>query len=185
MAIPWIAIEDALVEWIARESGYAADRVVWSELENAPRPSGDFIELRIGDVLRRGLDEKRTLTDLGRPEGEEVELRVRGVREFSLTIQAHTDDTVGELAARATLEVIRDSLSKNSVREAFSAVGISAFDDSPVRPLNELVETNYHGRASLDVRFYVSSQVSDFVGFIATVEGENTISGTTFRASLE
>lgn len=170
MPANWTAIEDAIRAWVKTGSGLADAKVIWADQTGA-RPAGPFVTIRIGDLLALGaVDEVEELTDLGRPAGQEVEQRVVGLREFPVSVQAFGPAVAGAGTAREYLSKVQTALALPSVRDALEAAGVSSFDQGVVRTVNELVGTKYEGRAILECRFYLLESVSEFSGYIETVE---------------
>ncbi len=54
-AIKWSTVEDAIWAWIVAGSGLAGDHVTWAQ-QTAPRPSGEFISMRLTVLSRSGRD---------------------------------------------------------------------------------------------------------------------------------
>lgn len=167
----WENVEDAIRTWVKNASGLSDAHVLWAEQTGARPPSGDFMTIRLGDIVPLGaVDELLELTDLDRPAGQEIELRAMGVREFHVSVQAFSAATVRGNTARAQLARVQNALRLPSFRDALDEVGLSPFDAGTVRNVTELVGTKFEGRAVLDVRFYVADTVSEFVGYIDDVE---------------
>lgn len=170
MAANWVTIEDALRVWVKSATGYADSAVIWAEQTGA-RPSGSIITLRLGELLPIGAyDELTSNTDLLRPAGTEVELKVEGMREFAVSLQAFGASTTGNSTGRAVLAKCQAALTLPSVRTALAAAGITPFDIGAVQNISALSHTKFEGRAILEVRFYVRDSISEFTGYIETVE---------------
>lgn len=165
MPANWTAIEDAFYDWAAGESGLS---VLWSN-QNTPQPSSDFITLRMDTNAGVGLGQTATITDLSRT-NQEVETRHYSTRECSIVVDALSTQTIGTTSAYRVLERLQLSLSKLSVRETFDAAGCTIFDAGSIQNVPQLVEADIQGRATMRLRFYVMDDVSELVGYIATVE---------------
>ena len=166
----WSVAENALRIWVRTASGYPDGRIIWAE-QGGARPVGDLITLRLGAIAPVGmLDEVVSETDLGRPAGEEIEQRVEGIREFSVTLQAYVDAATGVNTGRAVLSRCATALALPSVRAALEVAGISPFEIGPVQNVTLLNRTEFEGRALLEGRFYARETFSEFCGYIATVE---------------
>lgn len=169
----WSGIEDALRTWAKTASGYPDARVIWADQTGA-RPTGNILTLKISDVSIVGLmDEVTENTNLSRPAGKEIELRADGIREFTVTLQAFTSETVSASAATMALARCQTALGLSSVRSALSAAGCSPFDVGPVQNVTALNHALFEGRAILRVRFYTRESLSDYVGYIAAVNTES------------
>jgi hypothetical protein len=175
----WPEVRTALQDAVVTASGLAGGKVIWAG-QDGNAPSLPYVTLSITSVLTVGQDSIRDDTDLSRPAGQEVELEVLGVRELALSIVAFTAAPVastGVQDAAALADKIRSRLTFESVRLALCAKSISIFDLGPVQPLPILVANSHRGRASLDVRCYVSipgeaGELSEYVSYIDTVNGE-------------
>lgn len=156
--------------WVKAATGYSDSAVIWAE-QSGSCPLPAFITLRLGELLALGaFDELVTETDLLRPAGTEVELRAEGLREFAVSVQAFGPSTTGNATGRAVLAKCQTALMLPSVRTALAAAGITPFDIGPVQNVTALVHTKFEGRAILEVRFYVRDSISEYTGYIETVE---------------
>lgn len=164
----WTQIEDALTAWVRTASGLADGKVIFAE-QDVPEPALPYVTVRIGPVLPVGQDELSTTTDLGRAAGQEIEMKVTGVREFSVSIQSHTDQTTGAGTSRETLAKIQTSLKLPTVRDGLNAVGLSPFDIGQIQNVSLLVQTKFEHRSILEVRFYSNETLSEYTGYINTV----------------
>ncbi len=177
-ATDWTAIEDGVRSWVKYASGMSDGQIIFSEQANegasgAARPSGmPFLTIRMGDISPLGaVDEVEELTDLNRPAGMEIEERVGGMREFSVSIQAFTGAATNTLnAARALLSRVQTGLTLPSVAGVFNALNISCFDRGHVQNISALLGNRFEGRASLECRFYVRETISEYTGYIKTVQ---------------
>lgn len=171
MSADWTAIAKALANWAQEASGLTA---IWEGQNRAP-PPGDYVTLALDGPIPVGRDSVRYVTDLAREAGREVEVRVVGERECHLQVQAFTQKTHGGTAANRVIGKLQLALSLPSTGEDLEAAGIAVFDVGPVQNIPALLDADIRGRASMRVRFYVRDSVSDFTGYIATVEGSVTL----------
>lgn len=177
----WQDIEDALRVWVKTSTGYADSQVIWAD-QTARRPEGDFITLKLTDVISfTGPDELLQLQDLSRV-GEEIEAQVMGRREFGVSLQAFSSAVCSpgslvnpfplgfsDATARAALARCQLGLSLPSVRDTLAAEGATPFDIGSVQNLTALVGTKFEGRALLEVRFYCTMTISEFTTYIEHV----------------
>lgn len=171
------AEDNALQTWVVRASGLAADKVLW-DVQNMPRPLDDFITLRQGDQSTLGaFDQIVELQDLTRPAGQEIELRVEGWREFTLTVQAFTHATEGDTCAREVLTRVQTYLGLPSIRELLGTVNLGpSFERGVVQNLPQLLGTSrFESRAVVSINFYRLVTASDYVGYVAEVKGSGSI----------
>lgn len=170
----WNAIENALRTWVRSATGLGDAAVIFAD-QTGQRPAAPFVTIKLGTIIPLGaFDETRTIYDADADPGEEVELRVSGQREFSVSLQAFstvvTSPTSDTLPARALLGKCQTALQLPTVKAAFDTAGVSCFDVGSVLNLSALVGTLFEGRAALDCRFYATDTASEFVGFIDEVE---------------
>lgn len=184
MSITWSDVEDAIRAWVKSGSGLADAKVIWAD-QPGNRPSAPYVTIRIGDLLAIGHDSVTHDYDDEADAGEEITFTVRGTREFTVTVQTFTSATVNTGTAREYLSKVQTALSLPSVRSAFAAAGISAFDSGTLQNLSALRDAEFEGRAVLDVRFYVAEEVTEVTGYIATVEVTDTEADETFTVELE
>ncbi len=159
--------EDAIWAWVQAATGLPEGSVVWADQNDAQR-ARPFVTLRIGDHLQVGaVDAVQSYTDLTRPAGQEVELRVEALRDFAVTVQAFTSQTHGTPSARTLLQRVQTALGLPSVREALRAAELVPYDAGSVINLSALDVADFEGRASLGVRFYTADTASEYVGYMA------------------
>jgi hypothetical protein len=164
-------LEAALRQWVI--DGTGVTNVYFAD-QKMPQLSGDFAVIRIGDMLPLGAyDSQEAYTDLTADAGEEVELRVRADRELFVNVQVFTESTVGNESARALLGRLSVATGLDSVRVKLQDAGLSPFDLGKVQNIAALIGASQTGRANLDCRFYLRDTVSDYVGYIDTVETES------------
>lgn len=166
----WAAIQDGLRIWVRDATGLADDHVIWAD-QNGPRPAPPFADLRIGSTIPLGAtDEVSDSTDLGRPAGQEVELRATSVQEFHVTIRLFTDETLDDNAALSLLGTARLTLALPTKRAALAEAGLTVFDRGEVQNLTALKDTVFEGRAMLEIGCYTIESISEYVGYWATAE---------------
>lgn len=174
-AINWEAIEDAIRTWVMGATGYADAQVMFAD-EHTDAPSGDWITVRIGDLISRaGTPSEVQTYDAAQTAGSEVELKNEAPEELIVSIQAFTADTRGNSSARAVLTKARAGLGLGLYRDALNAAGLGLIDEGNVLWVPQPFGTRIEGRATLDVRFLLVQTASERVGYIATVELTNQI----------
>lgn len=172
MPIDWKAIENAVRQWVLVASGFPDQRVIWRN-ENGPAPAVDYIDLALGAIQSLGIDCQLHDFNAGRPAGQEVELRVEGDREFTVSVECFTKSTTeqaAETTARSVMSRVQTRLGLPSVRAALYVVGIAPFDIGSVQWLPAVTETDFQGRAILEVRFNARDDASEYTGYIKRVE---------------
>lgn len=171
------AIENALQAWVTGATGIPGDRVVWAE-QNGPRPARPFATLRLGNVISPGLtDEERCTVVEGGAPGADLRIETVAQQEIVITVETFTAATTGNGSALALLTRAKNALSKNSQIEAFDAAGIAVVDRGTVQNLTALLDTEFEGRASLDVRIRFVDGAEDLTTWIATAEVRSTFNG--------
>lgn len=179
MSTDWAGVENVLRAWVLQGSGLAAGQVYFAH-QNGKVPAGTCIAIALGDPRVVGQDSAISITDLSRTAGTEIEFRTAGVREFPVMLQAFTSETAGNSTARAVLSRVQAALALPTVRDALNAAGISVFDAGMVKVLNAVDTARFEGRAVLDVRCYANESVSEFTGYIASVEEQDLDTGRTY-----
>lgn len=170
MPIAWEPIEDAIHAWVVASTGLAAERVIWAD-QNADAPDNPFVSIRIGDLVPVGaVDETVEVHRPELPAGSDLEQRVSGVRDFTVALQAFTDETHGSASARALLGRAQMGLRRPSLRAALHEAGLVPWDDAgAVQNLTALDVADFEGRAVLSVRFYVREEELEYVSWIGSV----------------
>lgn len=163
------ALEDALRAWVMAGSGLAAGQVIFQQ-QTGRRPDGAFATVRVGGSRQVGaFDEVQNLTDIGRDPGSEIELRVTGIRELPVTVQFFSAASVGDVTPTETAARTQLALSLPSVRTALAAAGLTPFDAGSINNIAALLGTKFEARAVLETRFYSIRTLSEFAGYIDTV----------------
>lgn len=186
MSADWGSIENALVAWVAAQSGLTSGQALWAH-SNASRPAGTFVTLQIVDVTPvTATDEVSVVdhtSDVTPPAvGAEIELAVRARRQFGLSLQCFAPASPiavprSSSAPRAILEKLSASLALPSVRGGFESVGVTCYHRGAVQDIPALVGANFEGRAVLDLRFYAVDGLSEFTTYIGTVDAAGDPAG--------
>ena len=161
-------MERAIWRWLKAATGLPDAQIVWAD-QNVKQPPNPFLSLRIRDTLRIGSDYTEHTYDASAAAGQEIVQTVRGLREFTLGLQAFTSPVVGNDSARALLAKVDTSVLLEENRLLLAEGGLVAFDAGPVLNLSALGGADFEGRAALDVRFYVSAALEARTGYIARV----------------
>jgi hypothetical protein len=179
----WPDVLDGLRVWVRSATGLGDGNVIWAD-QNGPRPTSSFASLRIGPLVSIGpVDEVVDLYDAGRDAGQEIELRVQGVRRFTVSVQVFTPGTLDATSAHALLTRAQLALALPSIRDALADAGVTVFSLGTVQNLSALKDVKFEGRALLEIGCYTLLSVSEFTTYIETVEPESFLgppdSGTT------
>jgi hypothetical protein len=135
---------------------------IW-EYPNAPRPVRPYCSIRIGSVVRIGEPYHGTIDASGIAQ-------VLSQREVVLSIVVYEDrDNTDPRSALLTATDLRDSLDLYGTLDTLKTNGwayrgVELLQDTP-----ELLDTGFEPRATFDVRFGVTIEQSDDMGWIETV----------------
>jgi hypothetical protein len=165
-------MQTALVAWL-RGAGFDAQRVYLAEQDGfSPDELGDdaFATLKLRSFATAGPEVVRIVHEDADP-GEEIEYRVQSHGILVVGVQAHTPKTVGDNSALAKLRRACTRLALPSVHKALSAAGLSLASAGDVLDVSTRLDTRWRGRASVELRFNALDDVSERLGYIATVEG--------------
>lgn len=106
---------------------------------------------------------------------DSIEFRSRNIGIMSVRFQAFSQSQTGTTSARAYLERLVGSIGLISSLDVFNALGLSPHSCPPVTDLSDIADNNVRGRASLDVDFNVGVQATETISYIASIDGEGTI----------
>jgi hypothetical protein len=175
VAIDYSAITEAVRAWV-RDSLSLPDGKVILQDQTGQELTPPYATVRISTSSKPfGTDFADSVTDLARAQGQEVELSTTGPRNILAAINVYTLGAFGGAGATAMLANARDRLELDSVVAAFGAAGVAVVDTSDVQNLSALLETNFQGRAHLELTLGASSSDSERVGFIETISGTGSI----------
>lgn len=137
-----------------------AEELIFAD-QNSPRPALPYWTMRLSLQRKLGTDERSSdVTNLG------VQT-IKGVREATLQLQRYGSDSDLKCAD------VRDSLSKQTVRDAWAAVKIAAYNVGDVLNVPyKLDNAQLEPRASLDIFIRFGTSLTDDAGVIDTVQTE-------------
>lgn len=169
-AISWTPIEKAIHAWVTASSGLAAARVVWGA-QNGPAISSPYIVLRRRSIRAVGNDWVDVEDNPTPSAGAEILQLARGQRRAVLAITCYGSVATGSSCPEAIIGDVVAALALPSVSAALSAAGVGISNLADVLVLDGVVNsTLLEPRASVDVFFYVASQVSETATYIEHVE---------------
>lgn len=185
MAITWATFESTVRAAIVSACGLASaeSKVIWSH-QNGTRPALPYITLRLTPMRTLGIDGTRHTYNGAAPAGTEITLSHGGMREFGLSVQVF-GDVLGSTGAVATMEALKSSLNKVTIREALEAAGVSFFDFGQVVDLTQIEDTAFEGRAAMEIRGYTTQEITETLGYIQTVDTTGTISNVTTTEQVD
>jgi len=177
------AMQTALRTWVRLASKLDDSKIVWSE-QDIPRLATPYITMRMGDLVPLGsTDEVNHTYDATQPNGQEIEIEIKGQRSFALSLQCFGDGP--NQSARQILSNVQTALGLPSVMGILEAAGLSSYDKTPIQNVTALLETAFEPRAVTSIYFYCSEAVSERTTYIESVEVENEINETTFTIPEE
>lgn len=169
MATDWSAIEKALWDWVKAGSALADGSIIWAH-QDGPIPATPYILLAFGEMLPLGAFDEVVTSDADDPEpGADLNLTVRGQREFAVKLEAFTGDVVGTSSPRALLSVVQAALALPSIGDIFQTAGISMFERGTITYVPAIRRAAFEARAHLEVRFYCTEEISELSTWIETV----------------
>lgn len=151
-------VEDAFYEWAAKAAGV---EVVFSEQSNV-KLDAPFITLKVISGPKR----MGSTDDLEYVSGDDF--KIIGRREMTISVQAFGCEAFDILSNLST------SFSEPDVQGFFQSKNIGIVDEGSPNDLTNLLDTDFQGRASMDIRFYVLDVKQVKVGTIrkTNVTGE-------------
>ena len=175
--LDWQAIEKAWADWAMARSGLNAAHVrfAYGEAVIPARPllTMTWVERDVPIGASAADNWQAVLDD---PDATQVFNHVRQhtlqIDWFALIPQApnnHTSAPAGADASAALGNLVR-SLQLDSVRRSFLSAGVGINTISGVRDLTRIVETEYEGRASVDVTFQTTDTTFEQAYKITTVD---------------
>ncbi len=174
----WAVIAQAIADTIATASGLTT---IW-RYQDQNQPALDYVDLALGPLLPQGLDWVDESYDNTQPAHSQIALTVVGTREVTLSVQVWSQSTVETIAkttAEATADAIATKLRLPAARDALAAVGVVPFDPGPAEWRPAIVQANFRGRATLDVRCRMPARaLQEFADYIASVAGTAKVTGT-------
>lgn len=164
--IDWKSVDDMLSAWLSSQLGVVAIR----EKSARPQPPRPYVSFKRDNLVGVHEDARMKVTNLGNPQGEEIERTLVGHREFHVTVQAYSDDTTSNKDAMSMMSIIYASLSFPDVRRQFRRANVAIIDPESIIDLSAVVAGLWVSRAALDIRCRTLSIVlADKIGYIGNV----------------
>lgn len=169
--LDWAALRESLRTAVVDATELNDNSVFWIGQSGrvTKRP---YATLFVSNVRRVGYDEHTQDYDEDRDLGQEIGLGRVGIREFNLSVRAYStqvEDLNGE-SAISLLERLRSRLELESLRDALLEGGIVVFDVGDVVDVGELKDKAWNSDAALELRCRTSAEVTEYTGYIETVE---------------
>jgi hypothetical protein len=170
------AIENAVRNAVLLALGLPNEKVLWAR-QKTSRPTRPFVTLLLSGPTRLGTgDAREQSVDLSQA-GQEVTIRRGGPRALTCSVQAFSASVIGDDTAVALLSRLQTALSRDDVRGALLAGGVAVYDEGSVEDLEALLDTEFEGRAALDLSLYAGDSTEEHSTYIARAEVENVSSG--------
>lgn len=170
MSIPWVTVQDAIVEWVANATGLAPARVWWAD-QGIPRPEssgGAWISLNPITVASPGHDWVTSEANPTPTPGRERIRRVQGTRTVQLSIQCFNGTAVDATNPKALLDDVVLAISLPDQASAFVAAGFGIGDIGPVQTASGVINsTRFEPRATLTVVLHTTAEL---VGYGTTID---------------
>jgi hypothetical protein len=167
--IEWTDVQDAIYQWCSGATGLP---FIWED-QDAPQPAYPYGSMRLTSGPRRvaGADEVRVTYDGGQDLGHEIGLEVGGLREITVTVQAHVNqrDSGPDDDATNFVTRLQSSLALPSVQELLRDAGLAVVEEGPVLNLGRVLDDTWVARAAMDVRLGLASNLVERTGYVATV----------------
>lgn len=194
MAADWVGVENALQALVKAATGFDNRHCYWAD-PNVSRPQdGPFATLELVDRQAVGLVPETEQIDHGDgAPGQEVELSAKQTIDCGLRVQVFAPPARGTkpgtprgaASASTIASRLRLAASLPSNLDRLDAVGVSVYDFGNVLDVPAVVAADFEARAVLDLRFFVVDSVSEFTGYIGTVQVTDTQAGKTETVDLD
>lgn len=175
--IDFQVLEDALFDLVNQSSGLGDTGIFISDQDGlSPQPQ-PYVTIRIGDLVNIGHPGTTYDYDATRPRGQEIVRSAGSLRDLVISFQAFTPEKVGSATARTILAKLQADLGLASFRDPLNAVGLGILDLGTVRWVPKINNTEFEGRAVLEIRCCIPQVAQDAIGYIETVNVTPTING--------
>lgn len=182
MNIDYEAIEDALFDAVKASTQYLDANIIFDSQDGISPAPTPYATIRIGDLIDIGQDASSWDFDRARPAGEEIVRTVSGMRYLMVTFAFFSPDTDADptgRVARSAASKMQVDLGLESIRSALNQAGLGVLDKGNPQWVPKLNNTDFEGRAMVEVRFAVAQGAQDKTGYIDTVNAVPIIDGVT------
>ena len=179
------AFEDAIWSWFSTS---LEAEVLW-ENQSGPRTDYPYGSLKItaGPVKNSQMWERRTSTDLARPNGSEIQFENCVPCWFDVSCQVYVktpDSRHPEASALTLLTRATARLGLQSVADLLNESSITTIRVDGILNPGSLISDAYVSRTSVNVVFGTVLSLSEYTGYIATVDIESTKLGIDQKIGL-
>lgn len=177
MSFDWTAAEDAIRQWVLDASELSEEQVLWSHYSQ-PRPTGEFVSISIDGPTQVGLDYVQSSTDLSQPADQEIELKVIGTRDITVSVSCFGGQASSSTSSQAMASKIMTGVRLPSINSALHIAGVYPHGTPTIINVPGIIGAKFEPRAIVEHAFYIVEDISERTGYIATISGVGTISGT-------
>lgn len=168
--IDWSVAQNTIHAWVAAGSQLPAAQVIWAA-QQAPRPPGQIVVLRLASVASVGQDWTRTESNPTPTPGAEVVRKVQGHRVATLSIQVFGGASpLGASANLAVLERIMSAVRLPSIHAALGAARVGFLSAGAPIVVDGARGDLLEARAAVEVQLCLISELSETGTNIAVVE---------------
>ncbi len=183
--IDFEAIENALFAWVKTSTGFDDDSIIFDSQDGVSPQPAPYVTIRIGDLTSLGVDASYWDYDSGADPGQEIVNTTFGTRDLMVSVATFTPATVGYSTARTIAAKLQADLALGSVRDPLNAAGLGLLNAGVVHWVPKLNNTDFEGRAVLEVRFCVLQSATDRTGYIATVNDSGKVDNVVVAGEIE
>lgn len=174
-AINFESIEDALFDLVKASTGFADENIIFSDQDAwSPSPTA-YATIYMGDLMGVGLDASKWDYNVSRPVGAEIVRSTVGLRTMPAKLSIYTPETTGSATARTIAAKLQADLALPSIRQALNVAGIGVLKQGDVRWVPKINNSNFEGRAVVEVMLTLAQGSSDSTGYIKIVNITPTI----------
>lgn len=171
-------VGETLRAWIASRSQLVT---MWEDQPVGYLPE-DYVELRMGPMMRVGRDGLRYEYDPARPAGAEMVPMVVGQREFTVTVIVRAWSQELSQTAETPLARLELALQMPSFQQLCRDCNLGLIGTSQIVQADRVVDDRVQSGAAIDIRFATSIHLTDTdegQGYIETADVETTLQGGT------
>lgn len=167
---------EALRVWV-QQSTLMPDGQVILQDQAGPPLVPPYATLRVNGISRPfPMDYRDSVSQPELDAGLDVVLTTTGHRNISVSVNVYTPGTTGGQNALALLQRACDTLENQSVTDSLNAVGFVVQEMSDIQNLSVLLETNFQGRAHVELTLGAAVFNGERTGYINEITGEGDFS---------
>lgn len=175
--IDFVVLQRVLFDLVDASSGLGDEGIFYSDQDGpSPQPS-PYVTIFIGDLINIGVDGSTRDYAADRNPGAEIVRTTHGMRKLPVRFQAFTPQVVGSATARNILAKLQADLALPTYRDPLNSAGLGVLNQGDVKWVPKINNTQFEGRAVLEVLFCIPQSASDSTGWIETVNVQPVING--------